>query len=495
MTLTHSEPGPRVTQIVPPLLLGILALAIRLPLLGDQGLWFDEAYTYFIAELPIKTAIEALLIDGVHPPAYYLLMRAMILLGRQEALLRVPSVVFGAVLVPLLYLVVSRQFGRRAGYLAGGLLLLSPFHLWHSRDARMYSMLALLATFAMQAYLRIWSEEARRWRAAFILFSGLAYITHYFAFVLPFIQFIHLALFIKRKPAFIRTWIALQVVASIPALIWIGLLAARAGQSFGIGWIPGPEMMDLIYSLINLTVAFSSQGNWLQNTAFAVTLAALVAGTIALWKRADKGMIWLLWGYLPLLLIFVLSLRRPLYIDRFFILSIPAILTVVAVGVARLPGKIFSAAAALLMALFAVRSVQFLRDPAQQKEAWREAAHVLAEATPGETIVFRVLQIAVPFRYYPPGAAEQQSMEVNRTITPLPELAEGFKAMWLVYWNANGDVHLPAGNLPFDVAADQDSQALKWTTGQGPPIIERFDLKGITIFRFDLETLEPAMSS
>jgi hypothetical protein len=124
-----------------------------------------------------------------------------------------------------------------------------------------------------------------------------------------------------------------------------------------------------------------------------------------------------------------------------------------------------------------------------QREQWREASQLLQEATATETIVLRVLQIAVPFRYYSPGQVLQQSMEINREITPLPVLASGYAGLWFVYRNANVDIHLPAGNPPpFEVVDEGDTIAAQWIMGQGPPIVERFELKGITIFRFDLES-------
>jgi 4-amino-4-deoxy-L-arabinose transferase-like glycosyltransferase len=484
-----------LTEAAPLALLGALAFAVRMPSLGQEGLWFDEAYTVLIADLPFDTALEALLIDGVHPPLYYLLMRAIILIGQSEFILRVPSVVFGAAAVPMLNILVTDQFGKRAGFLAGSMLLLSPFQIWHARDARMYSMLAFLATLVIFAFIRLWTSGRGNWKIVFVVASGLAYVTHYFALLLPLIQFVYLSLNIKRKPAFIRRWLPLQLLAAVPVLVWIALIATRDSQSFGIGWIAAPNIMDLVYTMINLTIGYSPELNLLQITTFIVVAAALIVGGIGLLKRPDHGTIWLLWGFLPLMLIFLLSLRRPLYIDRFFILSIPAILTVVALGVNSLPKRIIPTVTVIILGLFAVRGLQYFRDPLNQREQWREATELLAQASSTETIVFRVLQIAVPFRYYPPGNAEQQSMDINREITPLTDLADGFDAMWLVYWNANGDAHLPAGNLPFDGQGEHDRIAFQWISGQGPTISQRFDLKGITIFRFDLDALEQDMSS
>jgi len=121
-----------------------------------------------------------------------------------------------------------------------------------------------------------------------------------------------------------------------------------------------------------------------------------------------------------------------------------------------------------------------------RKEDWRSASAYLARAQPDETIVMRVLQIAVPLNYYYEGSLPLQTLDANRQITPLTQLAEDKHGLWLVYWNAQGNMHAFAASPQFDATSETDPIAAAWIAGDGPKLIERVDFTGITIFHFDL---------
>jgi len=58
----------------------LLAAAVRLYGLGVQSLWLDEAFSHLFATLPLDMAWQAMIVDAVHPPLYYLLMRLVVAL-------------------------------------------------------------------------------------------------------------------------------------------------------------------------------------------------------------------------------------------------------------------------------------------------------------------------------------------------------------------------------------------------------------------------------
>jgi len=82
----------------------LLAAAVRLCGLGVQSLWLDEAFSHLFATLPLDMVWQAMIVDAVHPPLYYLLMRLVIVLvGGSEFALRFPSALAGVLTVALLY--------------------------------------------------------------------------------------------------------------------------------------------------------------------------------------------------------------------------------------------------------------------------------------------------------------------------------------------------------------------------------------------------------
>src|SRR5688500_4218083 len=84
--------------------LAVLAVALgtRLYQLGEESLWIDEAISWGRASL----GLEDLLADSVqrkHLPTYFVLLKAWMLVGDSEAMLRLPSVLFGTVSAVLAY--------------------------------------------------------------------------------------------------------------------------------------------------------------------------------------------------------------------------------------------------------------------------------------------------------------------------------------------------------------------------------------------------------
>ena len=403
------------------------ALLLRLYRLGWQGLWFDEAYTLFIARMPAVEAWRALVVDGVHPPLFYALQKAALALGQSEFALRLPSAVFGAAAVPLVYILGRRWAGWGTGALAALLLALSPFHLWTSQDARMYSLLAALALACMLTFDGVLRRPGLATGAAFVALSALAYLTHYFALMLPLVQLVYLAANLRTWPRLLRLWTGLQFLAGLPLLGWVYALSLRDVQIFGIGWIPVPHPTDLIETLLSFTVGYTAPLRLWQWLGLGICMVFLILGLRSRW-------------------------------------GVPS--------------------AKLLVALLGFSAIRFCFQPGQAKEQSREAAAYLARAAPDEAIIVRVLQIVVPLSIYYDGPLPLEAMEVNRVLTPLEELAVGHRGTELVCWNASLDAHRVAGNPPFDPAAEQDPVAAPWLAGQGPPLLERADFEGVTVFHF-----------
>jgi mannosyltransferase len=467
----------------------LISSVLRLANLGAQSLWFDETYTALVAGMPLRWGMKFLVADGVHPPLFYWIEKGVLLLGNSEVVLRLPAMIFGALGVVALYVVAREWLGQTRALLAALLLTLSPFHLWYSQDARMYTLLALFSIVCMWAYVRLLNQP-NRWNALlFTLLSTPAYLTHYFALFLPLVQFVHLVTYLRRYPRELRIWSGLQFLAGLPLLGWVYLLAQRPAQYFGIGWIPQPSIRDLVYTWVNFTLGYLpplNLGAWLL-VASLLALAAL--GTLRLRTDRKLQLLLVLWAFAPLVVILLLSKNRPTYVDRFFILSLPPVLMLLATGIAGLSRRWGLLVGALALIAFAWRAGEVLRAPETlRKEAWREAvAYLSANVGPDEVIVLRTLQIAVPLQYYNP-ALPYQAMQVNREITLLEELAQDRDGVWLVYWNASAEAHELAALGQFDLSAEDDPITRMWLSGKGPELLEQRDFEGITLFHFTLAT-------
>src|SRR6266571_3705522 len=94
-------------------LIGLAAVALRLPGLGDRSLWIDEIATGRSVSQPSLTALLSSL-DYNQSPLPYLIGWPLHWLGGGEALLRAPAVVEGILLVPATFWLARSLFGSTA---------------------------------------------------------------------------------------------------------------------------------------------------------------------------------------------------------------------------------------------------------------------------------------------------------------------------------------------------------------------------------------------
>lgn len=127
------------------LLILLLATAARFHALGRQSFWNDEGNSARLSERSVRLIIEGTASD-IHPPLYYLILNGwQKLVGTSEFALRSFSA-FAGVLTVLFTIQLGRWLdGWRVGLVAGLFTAVSPPLIYYSQEARMYSLLGLLA--------------------------------------------------------------------------------------------------------------------------------------------------------------------------------------------------------------------------------------------------------------------------------------------------------------------------------------------------------------
>lgn len=469
---------------------GIVLLAgiVRVCGLGTQSLWMDEAFSHLFATLPLGLAWQAMIVDAVHPPLYYLLLRPWLtLVGDSEFALRFPSALAGVLTVALLLRVGRDWLGERAAGWAALLLALNPLHVWYGQEARMYALLGLSSLVVLAAFWRVLRRRRRGDWVILGVLSALAYVTHYFALYLPVIEFVFLLATFRRYHQTLARWAAVQALAVLPLAGWLTALYTIAGGTFGIGWIPAPRLIDPLLTVWSFGMAYDGRLTLWVVAGLGVWCGLLVLG---MWRGSvtkDVKLFLLLALALPPLATLFLSLRRPTYVDRFFIGSLPVFVTLAAVGLARLPRLARCVVGLALAGLGIWGLARFHLDPVFAKEDWRGAArYVEAREQVGDVLALRHFQYMVPFRYYYRGALEPEAVTLNQVTTPPEELVAGHARLWLVFRARHGDPHHLAWSEPFDPGLDEaDSAVREWIAAHRRE--ETVAYSGVSVMLFDLE--------
>ena len=300
----------------------------------------------------------------------------------------------------MIYLLGRRLFGSRVGLIAAALLAVNAYHVQYSQDARSYSLMVFLCLLSSLYFLKCLSEPSRRNRIAYIVSSALAVYAQFFSLLLVIAQWLSLKMLDRGQvPRQIRNdwrWIALLVS---PVLAF----AATTGTG-PLRWVQRPSLKDVWVFALHLT---GNGGPWLLLACVAACLAAL----LPVWRtRSLRRVPWDTWRYrflvcwlvFPIALTLALSLVKPLFVPRYFIFCLPALLLLVACGIARLRPVLMVPALGLVLVLsFSGTIGYYKKDVDIQRDDWRAATrYLLDHAQSGDALLFHVPMGRMPYEFY-----------------------------------------------------------------------------------------------
>lgn len=439
------------------------AAAVRLWDLGAQSLWFDEAYSVFVANQPLTQIPRLLHAYDTHPPLHYILLHFWIAFaGKTELAVRLPSVLVSLGVVALTYIFARRLADRRVALLAAALLALHPFQVTAAREARMYPFLTLFLLGGSYAlWMALQEGRAQRWVAYGALMT-LALYTHHFAFLIVLTH----GLFVvaEHRGTGLRAWAATMAAVGIAYLPIVPALTAQmtAARAWPV-WRPpfGLNALTDLVGMFSFGGGLYGMGNYFRRGIMpleyrpAILLPFLLlagAGAAAMSDRRRRAFILGYW-LIPPLVAGAVSLRWNIFYERYFSFVLPAFVILLAAGVIALadrmrgPGRATMLAG--LLALLAAFTLPSLVDVFRVKTAyeWRGmAGHVAAQARADDFILFIPAFARIPFEYYFKGTQQRMSLNPKQLIQPRPvtqfkaefsprlmtEIARAHPRMWII---------------------------------------------------------------
>jgi len=169
------------------LLLAVLiwGFALRLYTLDAKPFWFDEGLSVDLALAPPDYVLNT--ID--RPPLYYVLLHGWIkIAGVGPFTFRFFSAWWGALVLPLFYVLARQVLDRRAAWLTLLLAALSPFLVYYAQEARTYSLTLALLLASCWSMLKWLNDPRPHWLIVYGLTTLACLYTHYALLVLPVAQ-------------------------------------------------------------------------------------------------------------------------------------------------------------------------------------------------------------------------------------------------------------------------------------------------------------------
>jgi mannosyltransferase len=330
LTETAARHRLSASAIFPLLPILLLAAAVRLLGLGNDNLWSDEAFSVITALGPPSQLLRILAATEPHPPLYpFFLAGWLRLFGSSELIARLPSAFAGIASVAVAA-AIARSFvpeeDRRpatlAALVAGLFVALNPFQVWYSQEARMYAQVSFFAGLATLALLRM--REGRRgslplYVGALVAAAG----SHYYGLFLPVAHGVVVLASAQRDRRLLRPWLTAIVAAVLLYLPWT-FLALRVFTSY-YGGPPGSEDLArlALSAWVRVTAGWSL--TWDQAVLLAGLVSALAVFGVVVPARGERDRfvraVLLAWLVTPFVAGYLVSLVRPLFNERYLIVS------------------------------------------------------------------------------------------------------------------------------------------------------------------------------
>ena len=455
------------------LALAVLSLVLTLWRINAGSLWWDESLSLHRAQNDLGYILSGHIDFGgfetvdQHPPLYFLLLSAFTrLFGESDLVLRLPSALFAASLVPLVYACACELTDKRGALAASTLAALSPMLHWYGREARMYTMVAALAAFTLLCTLRTLRRStgnrttSTRWLLAGLI-SACATLATQYLYALSLAALAPPCLLYWRQSAqkpdrpLKSPWLilgaalllvatltvfALQVLRQIPSLatlrthVALPIIVRDMFNSFAVGlscnlrqsW-PITLLFAMVWVFGIYATLIPTQGESNPSRAMRLANAVLLAGGVLIPAV-------LLWGF---------SFVSPVYTNsRYLITCAPLFYVTLGIASSRIAQGRRSLGTTVLMLLLVGTGYSLMRlyvDPYYRvKEDYAGAVALIARGErPHDLILVNGPENLTAFQHYYQGpgtvlALPRASMSSDELESELGAAIEQYDRVWLL---------------------------------------------------------------
>jgi 4-amino-4-deoxy-L-arabinose transferase-like glycosyltransferase len=409
-----------------------LGAFLRFYRIGAQPLWLDEAYSFQFTQLPLSQLWGAEALREPNPPLYYTLLKLWVFFfGESETALRSLSAVIGTLTIPLLY-VLGRTLGKQQlGIIAALLLAISPINIQYGQEARAYALLTMCVTLIIlglagilnepeetqmpiaQTFIQLLNPKDRgnsRNKAkittclawlAYIVGSSIAFYAHSTAIFLLGISSacvsMHCVTTLRFNKIFFWNWIAANTLILVAWAWWLTFMLQQTHLN---SWIPFTTIKDALMVLNNVLIEPLREPQRILK--YCKYFLFICLASLGLWRlRNSLEKLILINTFLvgfPLL-VFIISLYRPLFIPSVFLWTTIPFYMLLASGISAFRSKFIIIFAVVVLLTLQLRGIANYYHV--QKEPWNEvASYVMARVRLGDRILFYENFISIPFNYY-----------------------------------------------------------------------------------------------
>lgn len=301
-----------------------------------QSFWRDEAFAILLSE-PSLPGIVKLTAQDFNPPLYYFILHFwMKIFGEGEVAIRLLSFIFHLLLLLVVYKFAKLlKLSKLNTYYLIITTFLNPMLIYYAFEARMYSLLALLAAASMYFFL------TRNW-SLYVLASALGLWTQ------PFMAFVLLS---QGVFLLVTRTLNLKYLLSFAAILllffpWLPTIFFQFSRS-GPMWMWPIDWTTVKTVLGNVFTGYEGTpwGLWNQMAILSLIILSLSLFVLQKSLTGNKKLLSssyqmiLVWLFLPVIVVLAISYFKPIYVNRYIIFVTVAEVLITVVGISLIKNK------------------------------------------------------------------------------------------------------------------------------------------------------------
>lgn len=400
----------------------IVMMALSLFIGLRQSVWFDEAYSILLAKQPFSQLIHLTVLD-THPPLYYLLLKFWAgIFGWSELALRSLSVLAmgGATIFAGLF--ARRWFGMRTALIALPFMVFSAFLVRYSFEIRMYALASLIgiaATYVLTLALES-KTQSRRW-ILYGIYAILVAVGVYTLYYMVLLWVAHLVWLIwserhNKQTITKAPWLLAFGGSILLFLPWIPTFLGQIGNG-ALAQISQAMTIDNFIGIISFSFVYQpvwQLGSWVSLLVLFVTATlvyfVIYASKNVTSKQRPYFVLLAMYVVVPIAILTLISLVRPMYVERYLahVLIGGSLFVGVCVAIVTKKSSLTIKAVATLLFVIMFVGIAHLVEVGNynfqrlQMPSTNQVASVMRECETGTTVMASDPYVAIELSYYLP---------------------------------------------------------------------------------------------
>lgn len=316
--------------------LGLVFVVLSLAIGLNQDVWFDEAYSIQLSQQPIEELIRLTAVD-VHPPVYYLFLKFWGgLFGYSQLSLRLSSVILMALALIVVAVLVKQIFSKRISILTMGVMIISPMLIRYGFELRMYALATLICCVATYLLWKIQHKaQTKIWRwglvYAALLVAGM--MTLYYTVVIWLAHFSYCVFLAwRRQQPLLKQ--SIWVFYGLAALGFLPWLPTMLGQftNGALANISEPLTASNLLGIISFNFLYQPFWQLTQLSGLlALVIISILIGLFIKNRHDDRQQFLWFMVAAPIVIIFVICLIKPMYVERYLVYFSPFLMALIGV--------------------------------------------------------------------------------------------------------------------------------------------------------------------